>query len=283
MIKWTKQMLKELEEEKDIQKFIEKYKMSLSTARNKQREIKKTQSKPLKQVIKNSNHIEIPSIILDIDRLIKEGYTFYLHSCTNEIKKMENAIMDLEHTLEAKDMSDRELVKISKSITECRRVRRTYKNEKQFLENNKIECENFINFLKNLKGFSEEVQHFVYKPRILKTLLGEKIKPTATQNNNDKELSKEVIDRLFNLEKYNLKMNRKVKREKGEEVDIDLLKQNYKDLFFKLDIETREGILKDCESIYSGVDIPQIKEYLIMNDVLPSRLVELKYFLKGEK
>lgn len=46
MIKWTKQMLKELEEEKDIQKFIEKYKMSLSTARNKQREIKRLNQNP---------------------------------------------------------------------------------------------------------------------------------------------------------------------------------------------------------------------------------------------
>lgn len=283
MILWTKEMLKELKETTDIKSFCEKYSMSLPTARNKKKEMDKVSQNKVKEALKEVRASKlniIPSVILDIDKLIKEGHNFYIANCNNEIKRLENMIMDFEHYLEAHDLSDDELIRVSKSIAECRRIRRQYKNEKTFLDNNKLECENFIKFIKNLKDFSKSVEHYVYKPRILKDFLGETVKPTSTVVSQT--ISQEIIDRLYNLEKFNLKEARKKQRERGEQPDIDMLKQNYQDLFKKLDKDTQIGILNECENSYKGVDIPQIKEYIIMNSILPHLLVQKRYFLIGE-
>ena len=283
MIIWTKEMLKELKETTDLKSFCEKYSMSLPTARNKKKEMDKISHAKVTEALKEVRASKldiIPSVILDIDKLIKEGHNFYIANCNNEIKRLENMIMDFEHYLEAHDLSDDELIRVSKSIAECRRIRRQYKNEKTFLDSNKLECENFVKFVKNLKEFSKSVEHCVYKPRILKDFLGETVKPTSTAVSQI--MSQEVMDRLYSLEKFNLKEARKKQRERGEQPDIDLLKQNYQDLFKKLDKDTQIGILNECENMYRGVDIPQIKEYIIMNSVLPHLLVQKGYFLIGE-
>lgn len=273
MINWTKEMVKELKtmNNKD---FCKKYNISSPTVRKKKIELFSKQEK--KETLKelNASKLEIiPSVILDIDKLIKDGYNFYIANCNNEIKKMENTIMDLEHSLEGMNLPDSEIIKIGRSIAECRKIRRVYKNEKQFLETNKIDCEHFISFIKNLKEYSNGIEKCIYKPRILKDILGEKIKP-------NQELPEEIVERLFNLEKYNIKQERINKRAKGQKVDIDLLKSNYQDLFKTLDKETQEGIMQDCENQYKGVPIPKIKEYTIMFSILPQRLVELGYFLR---
>ena len=279
MILWTNEMLEELKTA-NLKEFCEKHNMSLPTARNKKKDIEESTKCKVKEVLKEvkASKLEIiPSVILDIDKLIKEGYNFYIANCNNEIKRMENIILDLEHSLEATDLPDNEVVKIGRAIAECRRVRRTYKNEKQFLDSNKQECEHFIKFVKNLKEFSSGVEHYVYKPRVLKDILGDKIQT------NQISISSDVIDRLLALEKFQVKQQRINKRNKGELVDIDLLKPNYQNLFRKLDTETQQAIIKDCENIYSGVDIPQIKEYIVINQILPAQLYKLGYFLKGEK
>lgn len=279
MILWTNEMLKELKES-DLKLFCEKYGMSLPTARNKKKQIDNASQVKVKEALKEVRASKldiIPSVILDIDKLIKEGYNFYISNCNNEIKKMENMILDLEHSLEAVDLPDNEVVKIGRTIAECRRIRRTYKNEKTFLDSNKQECENFIKFVKNLKEFSMNVEHYVYKPRVLKDILGSSI---ATNHCN---ISQEIVDRLLALEKSNLKNSRVNKRNKGETVDIDLLQPNWKMMFEKLDETTKQGILIDCENIYKGIDIPEVKEYVIMNGILPSQLVKHNYFLKEVK
>lgn len=279
MIIWTKEMIENLKT-MELKEFCEQYKMSIPTARNKKKELeekaKNVISNNLKEVRASKLEI-VPSVILDLDRLISEGYNFYTSNHNNEIKKLENMILDFEHILEANNVEDDEAIKIARSIAECRRIRREYKNEKQFLESHKSECDSFISFIKNLKTFSESVEHYIYKPRVLKDVVGEKI------NVNQKSLSQDAIDRLIYLEKANIKQLRQIKRSKGLLVEIDFLKNNFADLFKKMDVETQNSIIKECEELYTGVDIPQVKEFLIYNDILPIVLYKHKYFLKGDK
>lgn len=278
MIIWTNEMLENLKN-MGLKEFCEQYKMSIPTARNKRKEIeskaKEKISVSLKEVRASKLEI-VPSVILDLDKLIKEGYAFYSSNHNNEIKKLENMILDFEHILEADDVSDEDAIKIARSIAECRRVRREYKNEKQFLDANKVDCEHFISFIKNLKSFSNNVEHYIYKPRVLKDIIGEKI------NVNQKNISEDVIERLLALEKMNIKQSRQIKRSKGELVEIDLLKNNFIDLFKKLDEQTRTSLLLDCEQIYKGVEIDKVKEYVIYNSILPYVLYKNNYFLKGD-
>lgn len=279
MILWTNEMLEELKTA-NLKEFCEKYSMSLPTARNKKKDIEESTKCKVKRVLKEvkATKLEIiPSVILDIDKLIKEGYNFYIANCNNEIKRMENIILDLEHSLEASDLPDNEVVKIGRAIAECRRIRRTYKNEKQFLDSNRQDCDCFVKFVKNLKEFSDSVEHFVYKPRVLKDVLGEKI------STNQVNISEDVVERLLALEKFQVKQQRINKRNKGEQVDIDLLKPNYQNLFRKLDEETQKSLIEECEGIYSGVKIDKIRDYIVLNQILPQQLVKHGYFLKGGK
>lgn len=293
MIKWTEEMLKDLNV-LSVNDFSKKYGISKPTIRKKVNSISNNERKEdgkmrEEKEFKMCNASEltiVPSVILNIDKLIKEGTTFYIQDSKNEIKKYEAMIQDLEHTLENSfDMSDEDYIAISKNIGVIRRKRRLYKNEVELLEKNKVDCQTFIKFIQTIKEFSSEVDNRIYNTRVMKEQIGNKI-ITSENNLLIKELkeqvkiSDDIISRLLSLEKFNIKQHRKNRREKGEVVSVDILVGNWRELFNELDSETRNGILTDSYNVYKGVDIKEVKDYIVWNDILPDMLVEKKYFLR---
>lgn len=295
MIKWTNEMIEDLKTMKRGE-FCKKYKISYNTAKAKldklnestveikEKECKKEDSQ---SETFNSNVLKIiPSVILDIDKLIKQGSTFYIQESKNKLSTYDKMVSDLEHTLECNyDMNDEDYINISRNIGIIRRKRRLHKNEIELLENNKVDCQNFIKFIQTIKDFSSHVDNRVYSTRVLKDELGDKL--IVSENNKlikelkeQVKISDDIISRLLSLEKFNLKQNRKCKREKGEVVSIDMLVGNWRELFNELDNETRNGILTDSYNVYKGVDIKEVKDYIVWNDILPDMLVEKKYFLR---
>ena len=294
MIKWTEEMLKDLNI-LSVNDFSKKYGISKPTIRKKVNSLSNNERKEDGKMVEekefkmcNASELTIvPSVILNIDKLIKEGTTFYIQDSKNEIKKYEAMIQDLEHALENSfDMSDEDYIAISKNIGVIRRKRRLYKNEVELLEKNKVDCQTFIKFIQTIKEFSSEVDNRIYNTRVMKEQIGNRI--IASENNllikelkEQAKISDDIISRLLSLEKFNIKQHRKNRREKGEVVSVDMLVGNWRELFNELDNETRNGILTDSYNVYKGVDIKEVKDYIVWNDILPDMLVEKKYFLRG--
>lgn len=294
MIKWTEEMIEDLKVMK-IKEFAEKYNMSENSARTKLKKIneetknvveEKKEDEVEKEVINSSELTIVPSVILDIDKLISQGVTFYVQESKNEINKYEKMILDLEHTLENNfNLSNEDKINISENIGIIRRKRRLHKNEVELIEKNKLDCQAFVKFIQIVKDFSSEIDNRVYKTRILKEEIG--INLIASENNTMiKELkekvnmNEEVVQRLLELEKSNLKFRRKEAREKGQVVAIDKIKPNWKDLINTLDTQTKQGIIDDAYKIYKGVDIADVKDFVVWNSILPELLFEKGYFLR---
>lgn len=307
MVRWTEEMLEELKITNSITEYAKKYFISYNTARNKRKELLGVETKVVDivseektevlEVLQSSEISIIPSVILDIDSLIKNGVQFYLAEQSKELSMLEKAIIDIEHMLEFESdrMDSDKLATLGKNIGTLRRKRRLYKDEKNFLDVHRTDCSHFIKFIKDLKVYSEGACSRSYSTRVLKEELGtvlsvnennselislrERVK--ELENNNSNSLSREIIDRLLSLEKFNIKQTRKMQREAGQKIALDKLENNWKDMFFKkLDEHTRNGILDDCRKMYKNVDIEEIREWEIMNDILPTRLVQLNYFVK---
>ena len=252
MIKWTKQMLEELKGEVNLKEFAKKYNMSEASARLK----KKSLIQPIEkvEVVKKEEPKKLLPIILDEEKLIEQGVTFYVQESKNQLSTYDKMISDLEHTLENNyNLSDKELVNISRDIGIIRRKRRLHKNELHLIENNKIECGAFIKFIKACREYSEKAK-----------------------------VSEDKIIKIMELEKSNLKFRRKEMREQRQQVAIDLLKPNWRDMFNALDDETKKGILTDAYAKYNEVDIEEVKDFRVWHEILPQMLVEKKYFLRGE-
>lgn len=297
MIKWTNEMIEDLKTMKRGE-FCEKYKISYNTAKAKldklnestveikEKECKKEDSQ---SETFNSNVLKIiPSVILDIDKLIKQGSTFYIQESKNKLSTYDKMVSDLEHTLECNyDMNDEEYINISRNIGIIRRKRRLHKNEIELLENNKVDCQNFIKFIQTIKDFSSKVDNRIYHTRVLKEEIGIKI-ITSENNSRIKELENAVnggdslVSKLMELEKANLKFRRKECRDKGEIVAIDRLKPNWKDMFNSLDDITKKGILDEAYSKYNDIDLKEVKDFRVWQEILPQLLVDKKYFLRGE-
>lgn len=297
MIKWNNEMIEDLKVMK-IKEFAEKYNMSENSARTKLKkineetnnvvEVKKEEKieKEEKEVINSSELKIIPSVILDINKLISQGVTFYVQESKNEINKYEKMILDLEHTLENNfNLSNEDKINISENIGIIRRKRRLHKNEVELIEKNKLDCQAFVKFIQIVKDFSSEIDNRVYKTRILKEEIG--INLIASENNTMiKELKEKanmneaVVQRLLDLEKSNLKFRRKEAREKGQVVAIDKIKPNWKDLMNTLDTQTKQGIIDDAYKMYKGVDIAEVKDFAVWNSIIPELLLAKGYFLR---
>lgn len=294
MINWTNEMIDDLKNMKRGE-FCKKYKISYTTAKLKLDSINEVQPKKKenKMVVGdknetfNSNELKIiPSVILDIDKLIKQGATFYIQESRNQLSTYDKMVSDLEHTLECNyDMSDEEYINISKNIGVIKRKRRLHKNEIELLENNKVDCQNFIKFIQTIKDFSSKVDNRVYHTRVLKEEIGIKI-ITSENNSRIKELENAVnaddsiITKLMELEKSNLKFRRKDMRDRGELVPIDKLKPNWRDMFNALDELTKKGMLDEAYAKYRDIDLKEVKDFRVWQEILPQMLVEKKYFLK---
>lgn len=287
MIKWTKQMLEELKGEVNLKEFAKKYNMSEASARLKKKSLIQPIEKKV-EVVKKEEPKKLLPIILDEEKLIEQGVTFYVQESKNQLSTYDKMISDLEHTLENNyNLSDKELVNISRDIGIIRRKRRLHKNELHLIENNKIECGAFIKFIKACREYSEQADNRIYTTRVLKEKIGEEL--IASENNKMIEelkekakVSEDMIIKIMELEKSNLKFRRKEMREQRQQVAIDLLKPNWKDMFNALDDETKKGILTDAYAKYNEVDIKEVKDFRVWQEILPQMLVEKKYFLRGE-
>lgn len=330
IINWTKELQDKLLNSKSVSAFISEvdnigYKTALKKKKEllgikdnikKEKKIIKDTITKIEKEINEENKIEvnkfeyIDKVIVDIEKLIKEGVTFYINNSRNEVSNYDKTISDLRHLLESNydTMENEELIRISKEIGNVCRKRRLYKNEIEFLTVNKSDCQSFINFINSMKEYSKTLDDRIYNTRILKEQIGNfmitsknnsrlnnlrernlelenKVKELEIKvNNSQMGVSEETINRLYTLEQANLKETRRKKREKGEKVSIDYLKPNWRDLFQKeLDPLTKNGVINDCYAKYSGINIKKIRDLDVWERILPDYLYEKKWFLKTEK
>lgn len=232
----------------------------------------------------------VPSVIIDIDKLIEHGFEAYFNNSIKQMKMYERMTQDLLHLLENNiDMSVEDYIAVSKDIGAIRRKRRLHKNEIALLEANKGDCEAFIRFIVTAREFSNKVDNYVYKTRVMKEVVGETL--IASENNQllkslkeKAELTDDIINRLLCLEKFTLKQVRKNKREKKELVAVDMLKNNWKKLFENLEETLKNIIIKEAEDIYdkraNSVAVPEIKEFVVWSDIIPTLLYYRNMFLK---
>lgn len=312
-IVWTNEMEKELLNTNDITKFSRKWGMSYNSANNKRiillKEIEpKNDIQVEKTVLEEQNATIvsiIPSVILNIDSLIEKGTKFYLTDVVNNISNIDKSISDIEHILEYKynTLSKEELATLSANIGKLRCKRRLYKNEYDFLDKNRFDCESFIKFIKEIRNYSQRICDKTYSTRVLKEELGKvhivnennsklselKELVEALKNENDmlksngSSCDKDYIDKIIKLEKYRIKQVRKNNREKGIEVWADFMQLNWKQLFDNLDKQTKEAFIKDAYDKYrdsNNLQQKDIMDYVVWNDILPNMLFSKGYFLK---
>lgn len=314
-IKWNNEMLDELVEAGNLKEYASKWNMSYVSARNKKKSLLEsvkeesvaegahnTENVSLNKKLEDVNASQIsiiPSVILNIDNLVDKGIRFYLADTANKISTLDKSISDIEHILENQyeTLDNPTLITLSKNIGILRSKRRLYKNEHEFLDNNRADCDSFIKFIKEVKNYSQKVCDKMYSTRILKKELGEV--HIINENNSEliylrervKELENiqkcnmddDAIKRIIALEKFRIKQGRNIKRNKGEVVPIDLLVCNWKELFNDMDSETKKGILKDCYDIYQKNDSikdKSVADYVVWNEILPNYLYDKKYFIK---
>lgn len=203
----------------------------------KQQEIK-VEEQPIQKTeeIKKHNEIfdNIEKIIIDPKSLTNKGINFYITDSRKMISDYDKTISDYRHILEDSydSLSQDELIDISKNIGIIGRKRRLFKNEIEFIQNNKTETQGFIDFIKKINEQTIRLQNKLYNTRILKEDLGhvivtskhndliktleeenkelkERLTELEQQNTETNTIPDDIKDRLFNLEKYNLKEQRK--------------------------------------------------------------------------
>lgn len=312
-INWSKKMIDELKLCNNITEFAEKYGMSYNSARAKKKgfeEVKENKveivEKELKVELKDkleevnaSNIAIIPSLILDMDSLIEKGVDEYLTISMSKQKEIDLSIIDISHALENdyENISNETKINMCDNVGKLRRKRRFYKDEIAFISAREDECTTFINFIKEVRKYSEGMLDRVYTTRVLKEELG--VMCITNENNSElkslrnkiQQLEKNVIpqelkDRLLSLEKFNLKQQRKAHREAGQFIAIDKLLPNWSDLFNKLDAVTKNGIIQELSELRATKNkgkayiIKEVEDFLLMNDDLPRHLVRVGYFLK---
>ncbi|MGL5965457.1 MAG: hypothetical protein ACRCZ2_13830 [Fusobacteriaceae bacterium] len=317
-IKWTKEMLDELVVSMDVKGFANKYKMSRLTANNKREILLANTTKKEEKVdverpvvgnldeqlseVNASTISIIPSVILNIDSLIEKGVQFYLVDVNKNIGVVDKSISDIVHVIENQydTMREEDMIPMAKNLGLLRRKRRLFKNEYDFLDNHRTECTSFIKFIKDVRQHSQRVCNKLYTMRVLKEELGGMI--VCNENNSElihlreenaelkAQASQSVVydnkteNRMLELEKMAIKQNRNLLRKNGGVPVIDKLELNWKDMFLKnMDEQTRVGLLKDCNDAYNGADFKTVKEWVVMNDILPRKLVELGYFTKKNR
>lgn len=319
-IKWNDEMLEELKITNNLVEFTKKYNMSYNSARNKraillgletEKKVEKSEkieieaisvpnlAEQLEEV--NASTISIvPSVILNIDSLIEKGVKFYLVDVQKEISTLDKAISDVVHIVENQydELDDANMIELTKNLGKLRRKRRLFKNEHEFLDNHRVECEAFTKFVKEIKNYSQRICDKKYTTRVLKEELG----AVHIVNENNSELvalreriaelesikptnNEAVEDEFLNLVKYKLKMKRKEDREKKNVVAIDLLYPQWRDMFNGMDEQTKKGILFDAYSTYDKcasenvIGSKKVRDYVVWNGVLPRLLFDKGYFI----
>ena len=251
---------------------------------------------------KSTSLENLVNIISDIDSIKKLGYIDYVKLLELKIKISQEEIMDFEHYLQLKkDVIDNDRkVYVANRIAEIRITRELVKSELEFIESNSLFFKSMQLTLTNCDKFIKGKETRKYKVRRLVKELGDNLtnetndntninnkvlqkietkKPT-TVNKEDVGMLNHFDEQLLKLRKYNLKLSRKEKNEKGNPLLIDKLVDGYYNNFKQLNATSRNKLISYAEQVYAESDeckmVIKTKEFVMKNFMIPKAIFDLK-------
>lgn len=247
----------------------------------------KVQKEPnLFEMLKDSNmsfFAEFLENITNLDDLVNLGVDNYFNKVRAINEKITAIINDLYHIVEFEDIVDVERkVQIYDSLKNTLVQRRKHKDEDVFLKENKSLLISFCTVFKKAKMFNEKKDNRCYTFR----QLGQEVGLTGLSKGKDPE-SLKIEERMIELERVRIKKEREDGRRQGNNIPIDKIEKNWKELFHnELDTYTRTELYKEASNIYREKgflnNFNMLKEYIIEMEIMPELLYNKRYFLRKD-
>ncbi|MGL5713197.1 hypothetical protein [Cetobacterium sp.] len=245
------------------------------------------QKKPnLYDMLKNSNlsfFAEFLENVSGLDDLVNLGVENYFNKISATNERITQIFNDLYHIIEFEEnVTDEEKILRYDSLKCNLMQRRQYKDEYAFLKENKSLLISFCTVFKKAKTFNERKDSRCYTFRAI----GQDIGITGIAKNKDPESIK-IEERMIELERTRIKKDREEGRREGNNVAIDKIEKNWKNLFHnELDTYTRTELYKEASNIYKEKGYLQnfnmLKEYIIEMEIMPELLYNKRYFLRKD-
>lgn len=221
--------------------------------------------------------------VTNLDDLVNLGVDNYFSKIRAINEKITAVINDLYHIVEFEDIVDVEKkIEIYDSLKSTLIQRRKYKDEDVFLKENKSLFISFCTVFKRAKMFNEKKDNRCYTFR----QLGQEVGLTGLSKGKDPETLK-VEERMIELERVRIKKDREDGRRQGNNIPIDKIEKNWKELFHnELDTYTRTELYKEASNIYREKgylnNFNMLKEYIIEMEIMPELLYNKRYFLRKD-
>lgn len=221
--------------------------------------------------------------VTNLDDLVNLGVDNYFSKIRAINEKITAVINDLYHIVEFEDIVDVEKkIEIYDSLKSTLIQRRKYKDEDVFLKENKSLFISFCTVFKRAKMFNEKKDNRCYTFR----QLGQEVGLTGLSKGKDPETLK-VEERMIELERVRIKKDREDGRRQGNNIPIDKIEKNWKELFHnELDTYTRTELYKEASNIYKEKgylnNFNMLKEYIIEMEIMPELLYNKRYFLRKD-